>query len=686
MKNLLKNFTERCRHLFARTGERVSLSPLLMSILNRREQQNDLPWLTPERAVELYEDYRAGNYAEIQLVWEQLEDYDETLFTVLAKRQRTLAAMPWQVAIDAAAVGDDPVKQQLAEAQQELLNKALLAVENLEEALVHLGMADFRGVAALEITGNATRQRWEVIEPWNLARPSRRGPWLYNAQADPSYTSLETLDATRCIIREERPIDLPVMFLIVDKMHAIKGWDTFLDVFGSPSIFLELPPATSEQKALEYDKRVQQIVSDGRGTIPSGSKFQTVETHADNSQSFEARAKWCREAIITIATGGLLTVEAQSGSGTLAGNAHADSFEELVSGTAATISNVINVQWARPLLQIAFPGQRIYAYFTMAAEPADDRAAQAQIIATLAGAGYKADAEAVSEMAGFEVREVEQPPMMPGGMMTNRAPLPAPQDDPPLSEAELAAFSSLATPNLDRMAQRQREVEAALRAAADLPGTESAPIKNSESDSEDCRAKDPSKCRVHGKNDRQEREMERSSMESAGYSKEEIERVLGKEPRQRMTDAQAADMAAFKKERKNIKESIKESLPKHGGLELKMDEPELKGTVLTRNAIGEMLADHAVRASVLNGCPTSAHVEAASRAAELASTAKKVGEEPGTKEKDKVEKITHLEKTFTAKDGNEYIAHFTAHHPKPNPKQPNKPADPPKLYFLYLRK
>ena len=67
-------------------------------------------------------------------------------------------------------------------------------------------------------------------------------------------------------------------------------------------------------------------------------------------------------------------MEAQSGSGTLAGNAHADSFEELVSGTAAAISNVVNVQWARPLLQKAFPGQRIYAYFTMAADLPEDTA------------------------------------------------------------------------------------------------------------------------------------------------------------------------------------------------------------------------------------------------------------------------------------------------------------------------
>lgn len=112
--------------------------------------------------------------------------------------------------------------------------------------------------------------------------------------------------------------------------------------------------------------------------------------------------------------------------------------------------------------------------------------------------------------------------------MANRAPLPAPQEVPPLTDDELAAFATLATPNLDRMAQRQREVEAALRAAADLPDT--TPIENTGKEGEEndvvdltalideiedtaeengevienteethgCRAKDPQKCRIHG--------------------------------------------------------------------------------------------------------------------------------------------------------------------------------------------
>lgn len=473
MKNVLKNFTAALLHPFARTGERTTLTPLQMSMLRRREQENALPWLTPYRAVELYEAYRAGNFAEIQLVFDQLEEYDPSLYTALGKRQRALAAMPWQVSIDAKAVGKDPQKQQLAEAQQEYLTRLLLAVENLEEAIVHLGMADFRGVAALEITGNDRRQRWEVIEPWNLARPARRGPWLYNPDAAATYTSLEMLDARACIIREERPIDLPAMFLIVDKMHAIKGWDTFLDVFGSPSIFLELPPGTSEEMAAAFDERVQRIVSDGRGTIPGGSKFQTVETTANNSASFEDRARWCREAIITIALGGLLTVEAESGSGTLAGNAHEDSFTELCKGTAASISNAINLQWARPRLLKAFPNQRIYAYFEVAPAPVDDREKEAQIIATLAAAGYRSSVEQVQELTGLEVTDTPPaPPAAMGGPVSNRAAAAAAAEDAPLTPQELAAFAGLATPNPARMEQRRAEVEARLRAAADLPAEE----------------------------------------------------------------------------------------------------------------------------------------------------------------------------------------------------------------------
>ncbi|MBQ3144371.1 MAG: DUF935 family protein [Akkermansia sp.] len=456
LQGIAQRFSYAARHLFARTGRQVNVAGLALDILTQREQRNELPWLTPQRAVELYEAWRRGELADVQRVWEQLEETDDTLMTVLDKRQRALADMPWAILTDAEAIGDDAERARKAEFQQAYLRTVFNAVENLEEALVHLGMADFRGVAALEITGNMQRMRWEVIEPWCLARPVRRGPWMYNAKADVTFSTLEEMEKERIIVREARPIDLACMFLIVDKMHAIHGWDAFLDVFGNPSIFLELPQATNEQMAKVYDALAKRIIGDGRGTVPSGSKFQTVETRQNNCDSFEKRAKWCADAIITVATGGLLTVKAESGSGTLAGNAHADSFENLVAGSAASISATINKQFTRRLLAEAFPNDPPLAYFSLAPEPADERMRLAQLLATLKTAGWQPTQEKVAELMQMEVEPVPvapttapdesaQPHIQP---LVNRCRGLQPAEDtdtaePPLNEGELEALRFL---------------------------------------------------------------------------------------------------------------------------------------------------------------------------------------------------------------------------------------------------
>lgn len=407
MKKYRKNMTHRIparaaaetRHLTARSGLEVMLYELLQHALVQKERRNDLPELTPQRARELYEAYRRGEMADVQLMWDQLEERDETLFTVLHARLGALAEMPWTVNIDADLSED---MQPLAEQQKELANKLLAAVENLPEAITHLGMADFRGVAALEVTGNAARMRWEVIEPWNLCRPVRRGPWYYNAEATSTPTRPEELDPAAVIIREAQPIDLPAMFLICAKYLSVHAWDAFLEVFGIPNIFLEMPPATPQDKAMEFDAIVQRLIGEGRGTVPSGAKFHTVETSKDNTQSFEARAKWCNEAIIQLATGGLLTVTTQSGSGTLAGNAHSDSFSRLCAASARSISAAINRQFLRPALEESYPHAPILVHFELAPEPVDDRLQVAQLIATLASAGYRAKDDDVAELMNMQ--------------------------------------------------------------------------------------------------------------------------------------------------------------------------------------------------------------------------------------------------------------------------------------------
>lgn len=161
--------------------------------------------------------------------------------------------------------------------------------------------------------------------------------------------------------------------------------------------------------------------------------------------------------------GGTLTMMSESGTGTLAGSAHTDSLTRLITATARRISRAVDTQWAAPILRTAYPGRPILAHFTLRAEEERDTAAAAQLLATLAGAGYTVTEEQAEELLGFPVTyhtpaapqpftnsDPEPPtdPTDPAPLTNTTDPAPAPAEaeeeaDAPLTEAELTALRSL---------------------------------------------------------------------------------------------------------------------------------------------------------------------------------------------------------------------------------------------------
>ena len=493
-----------------------------VSLLTQRESRRELDWLTPQRADDLFEAWLRGETAEVQLVWDRLEKFDSTLFACVRARLSALGEMKWTVNVDADTVGDDAAMQQLADKQRLFLLRCLSDVENLTEAISALGKADFTGVAALEITGDMKRMRWEVINPWHLCRPSIHAPWMYNANADPVPIAPEMLEAESVILREALPMHLPAMFLIVAKRHGVQAWDAFLDKFGIPAAFFETPPGATEEEAMEFDATVQKLIGEGSGTIPNGAKLHTFETARDNTQTFEARARWCDDALLQLILGGKLTMTTEAGSGTLAGNAHQESFERLCAATARSISECINRQFCRRILREAFPDQPQLALFDLSAQKQEDLSEQAQLIATLSSAGFRPSAETVSEMMGFVVEAVEptQPttPFSPGlPPITNSA--TASDSEPnsdivhrpssivhdpasaPLTPAELDALQSLSKGFAPDQLEADADTIYTALADAIAPSEEKQPDEEEEEaiENEKCLSKyGPSGCSRHG--------------------------------------------------------------------------------------------------------------------------------------------------------------------------------------------
>lgn len=456
----------------------------LIGFLSRRAQKegrNPLPSLTPQEARALYELYRKGQYADVMLCWAALEETDDMLGTVLDRRASALAEMTDDVKVDAKAIGNNPDLQTLADEQQQCLAEYYGKIDNLRDAVRFMGSATFRGYAHLEPVAGGGRIRLEPVDQWLMARPVKGGAWYYNESADRSCAKLETVDESRLIIREcLRPVDLPAMFAICAKAHALDGWDGFIDVFGNPAIFFKYPPNTSDEQAREYDRIAEEMIGDGRGGYPDGGDIKTVETTARGGDTFKQRCEWCDKQIVRRGTGGELTVLAESGSGTLAGNAHQETFRMLAAGEGAEISESFNRQMSRRLLDRHFPGRPHLAYWTLEYEEAEDVGKQVDNITKLAAAGYIADEEEVSEASGYTVTyrapqpSQEQPAI---SLLTNRsewrhapAQMEQARDNAPLTAQELKLLETLlhAQPNRDMIKNDARRLETAMKRAAGL--------------------------------------------------------------------------------------------------------------------------------------------------------------------------------------------------------------------------
>lgn len=478
----------------------------LRTLLGQRTSRNPLPGLTPMQVIRLYEAWREGRYADVQLAWAALEEHDDILGMVVDKRTGALKQMSWSIKTDAEAIGESAELKLLAEQQQRTLSEAYARVGNLSQAIGWLGMAAFRGYTALEPVdyGDEMGVRMELIDHWMLARPERNGRWLYNPDASPYHYRLEEIDTSRLIIHEvERPIDIPVMALICAKIHAIDGWDGFIDVYGNPAMFFEYPPGTDDDRAKDYNEMMNHILSEGRGCYASGGKITTVETTAKGGETFQNRADWIDRKILIRSTGGFLTATAESGTGTLAGEAHEDSFRALAASDASAITETLNRQYSDAILSRHYPGQPKLAYWSLEHRENKDVSTQVANIVQLAQAGYRVDDEAVSEITGLPVSSANLDPqllyplrgigmrpeqddlarrvgmplepipanLLPGGgdpAATNRVQnaLPAPAEQP-LSPGEIAAMLAMAKAPLDPAAisKEADAAQAALKGA-----------------------------------------------------------------------------------------------------------------------------------------------------------------------------------------------------------------------------
>jgi len=373
---------------------------------NWRTQYNPLRGLTIQLLVAMLEQGERGNYARLQWLYRFVEKRNSTLRAVLQRRQASITRLDWDIRTRSDAAMSP---RSLAARQAAFLRDAYERIENLREAITFLALADFRGYAHLERHFDAQGRVTKLapVPQWFWARLGPDAPWQYNAQARPGLPMPQdpVLDPELFIVREmDSPIDEVAVIAHVRQSLSQKDWDGFVETYGLPPLFLELPPDIPAEREAEYQAQAEAIIGDARGTVPHGTQIHTVDSGARGQNPFADHLRYQDELIVLAATGGKLTALAESGTGTLAGSAHQRAFDDITEASAVLISEIFQRQFDAPLLARAFPGQPQLAYFELALTRDIDPADVITQALTLAKAGYEIDVAELSEKTGYRLK------------------------------------------------------------------------------------------------------------------------------------------------------------------------------------------------------------------------------------------------------------------------------------------
>lgn len=368
-----------------------------------RDSYNPLRSLTIQRAVTLLEEGERGAMADLQWTYRFVEMQDPVLGALIERRTSAIQELDWRITTKAEIPQG---KEEVAARQKAALEAAYQKIGNLTESFEAMAMASFRQFTRLE---KVTDEAGDIIElahvdQWFWVREGLYGEWALNRESSFGTNRGDPVPQSRFVTREvARPINRVALIAFIRKSLSQKDWDAFIEAYGIPAVFIVMPDSVPEGKEDEYMDLAEQVSSDARGVLPGGSKVETVDNGARSQNPFKDHIAYQDEMVVLRGTGGKLTMLAESGSGTLAGAAHADTFAQIARAEAREISEIYRKCIDAEILERVTPGEQAYAYFELAANEETDPAQVVKDVGELKKAGYTVDPKFVEEKTGYKV-------------------------------------------------------------------------------------------------------------------------------------------------------------------------------------------------------------------------------------------------------------------------------------------
>jgi phage gp29-like protein len=380
---------------------------------------------------------RTQTYQE--LAWYDLYaevERDPHVAAIMQSSKLNVAGMRWDIFahVEPGAKKATPRDEEIAQ----FVKHALLNIGHFPQHLFNLMDALGKGFAVSEIIWDITSEGVMIKDILN--RPQRR------FQFDSSDRSLRLRDIQnpyfgtplpdrkfivhRCSSTWDNPfgdaIDQSLYWMWLFKKTALKFWQQHLQVAASSVPIVKHPASANKELKAEALEIAKMIRNGAYGRIPDN--FEILWAEASNagigSEAYHTFIRMCNDEMSKAVGGQSLTTEASSstGTGTYAqGKVHLATQNARDIFRADGLASTINATIVRWLVDFNVAGVTGYPQFKFDLEEPDNLLNEAQIIQTLASAGFKFDVQELSDKFGYTLTEKEIPKAL--------APFAKPEDD-----------------------------------------------------------------------------------------------------------------------------------------------------------------------------------------------------------------------------------------------------------------
>lgn len=383
---------------------------------------NPFRGLTTARAQAVEDMSHNRTSPELQRIYAQLEKTDEIMIAAKRMRISSISEKPWSI------VPEDDADEAEAAVQVDYIQKQLQNADGFRKAIEHLALAMFRGYAALNPVYNDQQmtqlKAFNLIDNQNLIYSNRFQKWLWNADGSPCYScydeeSADLRDGVTYInnlpaipedeivlMVEDTPIDYPALMIALRMQMSNHDWGRFVQAYGLPNIIMELPSYIKDGQETAFYESVQEMFDGGSGVVPAETKIHYGES-ARGVEPFSAFLLEQQKLMAKLILGGSLLLISESGTGTLAGNAQYELFQNIIRRDLMLIAETLNEQLIDKMIARKFNTRSLVKLeFDVESKRTPE---QILTLAKLAKeAGYEMDQAELEAAVGFTLTKIAE--------------------------------------------------------------------------------------------------------------------------------------------------------------------------------------------------------------------------------------------------------------------------------------